>query len=94
MLSHGYTKAEAAAAEQLCKQLVAQAEAAEHHLPNAAHRSKAAAAPAVAHAPNAALSKDAAAAAAATPRDPKDNVIDFAMFEQLWMADLSATAAK
>ena len=95
MLSHGYNKAEALAAEQLFKSLSAQAEAAEQHLPAASHKARVAAAPAAPHAATAAVSREVAAAGAnATPRDPKDNVVDYAMFEQLWMADLTAPIAK
>ncbi len=130
LISHGCTKAEAAAAEQLVKSLVAQSEDTDAPfcpLPSAAQKGRATVAPASTSASprdaNAALAASAAesettlpvaaakesggmsarAAVAAkvvnaagvtsSPRDAKE-VVDYSMFEQIWMADLTAAIPK
>ena len=128
LISHGCTKAEAAATEQLIKSLIAQSEDTDAPfcpLPSAAQKGRATVAPASTSASprdaNAALAASAAesettlpAAAAkesgavsaraamagtakvvnaagmtSSPRDARE-VVDYGMFEQIWMADLTA----
>ncbi len=132
LISHGCTKAEAAAAEQLIKSLMAQSEDTDAPfcpLTSAAQKGRATIAPASTSASprdaNAALAASAAesettlpvaaakesggvstrAAMAATakvvnaagmtssPRDAKE-VVDYSMFEQIWMADLTVAVPK
>ncbi|KAL0042382.1 hypothetical protein WJX77_010805 [Trebouxia sp. C0004] len=132
LISHGCTKAEAAAAEQLIKSLIAQSEdtdAPVFPLPSAAQKGRATAAPGSTSASprdaNAALAASAAesetplpvaaakesgavsarapmaatakvvnaAGVTSSPRDTKE-VVDYSMFEQIWMADLSAAVPK
>ena len=124
LISHGCTKAEAAAAEQLYKSLAFKPENPDSPfclLPSAAQRGKTsgpvpgsssrdalAASSADADAASAAVSstaKDSGAAsarggaaagakgvaAAAVGASPREANIDYAMFEQLWMADLTSS---
>lgn len=131
MISHGCTKAEAAAAEQLIKSLIAQSEDTDAPfcpLPSAAQKGRATVASTSASSrdANAALAASAAesettlpAAAAkesggvsaravavaatakvvnaagvtSSPRDAKE-IVDYSMFEQVWMADLTAAIPK
>ncbi len=130
LISHGCTKAEAAAAEQLIKSLIAQSEDTDAPfcpLQSAAQKGRATVASTSASSrdANAALAASAAesettlpaaaakesggvsarAAMAATakvvnaagvtssPRDAKE-VVDYSMFEQVWMADLTAAVPK
>ena len=126
MISHGCIKAEAAAAEQLIKSLIAQSEedAPFCPLPSAAVKGRATVAPASTSASprdaNAALAASAAesetpvaaakesggasarastakvvnaAGMTSSPRDAKE-VVDYSMFEQIWMSDLTAAVPK
>lgn len=124
LISHGCTKAEAAAAEHLYKSLVYKPEDPDSPfclLPSAAQRGKTsgpvpgsssrdavATSSADADAASAAMSSAAkdsgassarggavagakGAAAAAIGASPREANIDYAMFEQLWMADLTSS---